>query len=123
MYIVYFILGAFARRWFGGMFPDEKYKILGNRGLQTVFVIALFMSIYVTNPDVGRIGLWQRWLAVGFSFSSGVEDMGVVLTSGEVIHLIFQDIMNVGIITLVIGYLASLVFLIIVTDFYMTLYI
>ena len=34
MGVLYFILGAIARRWYGGMFPDEEYKILGNRGVQ-----------------------------------------------------------------------------------------
>lgn len=56
MYIVYFILGAFARRWFGGMFPDDKYKILGNRGLQTVFMCLLFLSIFV--HDYTSLGEW-----------------------------------------------------------------
>lgn len=51
MGVIYFILGAFARRWYGGMFPDEEYKILGNRGIQTVFMLALFMSIYVVDLD------------------------------------------------------------------------
>lgn len=55
MTIVYFILGGFARRWFGGMF--EGRKILGNRGLQTAFMLALFMSIYVTD-----IHDWKAWL-------------------------------------------------------------
>ena len=45
--MIYFILGAFARRWFGGMFPEEKYKIFGSRGLQTVFMCMLFLSILV----------------------------------------------------------------------------
>lgn len=49
MGVVYFIFGAFARRWFGGMFPDEKYKILGNRALQTGVMIGLFLSIYITD--------------------------------------------------------------------------
>ena len=49
MWVIYFILGAFARRWYGGAL--EKYKILKNRGLQTVFMIALFLSIYVKEFD------------------------------------------------------------------------
>ena len=49
--MIYFILGAFARRWYGGMFPDDKYKILGNRALQTAFMLALFMAIYVKQPN------------------------------------------------------------------------
>ena len=56
MTLVYFILGAFARRWFGGMFPDDKYKILGNRGLQTVFMCLLFLSIFV--HDYTSLGEW-----------------------------------------------------------------
>lgn len=49
MWIVYFILGAFARRWYGGALED--YKILKNRGLQTIFMIGLFLSIYVKEAD------------------------------------------------------------------------
>lgn len=38
---------GFLRRWYGGLFPDEQYKILGNRGLQTVFMLlSLFPVIY-----------------------------------------------------------------------------
>lgn len=55
MTIVYFILGGFARRWFGGMF--EGRKILGNRGLQTAFMLLMFLSIYVTD-----IHNWKSWL-------------------------------------------------------------
>lgn len=57
MSIIYFILGAFARRWFGGLFTDLNVKILTNRGIQTIFMISLFMSIYVTNTES-----WQNWL-------------------------------------------------------------
>lgn len=57
MVVLYFILGAFARRWYGGMFPDDKYKILGNRGLQTAFMLVLFLSIYV--KDYSN---WLNWL-------------------------------------------------------------
>ena len=35
-------LWGFLRRWFGGLFPDETYKVPGNRGLQTtVMILAL----------------------------------------------------------------------------------
>ena len=57
MTILYFILGAFARRWYGGLFEDDKHKILGNRGLQTVFMILLFLSIFLTNYTA-----WQNWV-------------------------------------------------------------
>lgn len=85
MYIVYFILGAFARRWFGGMFPDDKYKILGNRGLQTVFMCLLFLSIFVrdytslTEWIVGiavtawlQIQFWSRGHGACFDLGRGV---------------------------------------------------
>ena len=40
-------LWGFLRRWFGGLFPDETYKVLGNRGLQTtVMLLALLPVIY-----------------------------------------------------------------------------
>ncbi len=55
--MIYFILGAFARRWYGGLFTDLNIKFLTSRGLQSVFMIGLFMSIYVTNPQS-----WQNWV-------------------------------------------------------------
>lgn len=57
MSIIYFILGAFARRWYGGLFTDLNIKFLTSRGIQSVFMIGLFMSIYVTNPQS-----WQNWV-------------------------------------------------------------
>ena len=44
MMIVYFILGALARVWYGA---DGLPKFWQNRGVQTIFMIALFLSIYV----------------------------------------------------------------------------
>lgn len=79
--IFYFILGAFLRRWYGGGF-DEKYKWLGNRGLQTVVMLAAFMSIYVKNPTnwicllaAGVISCWLMFQY--FSRGHGAEfDIG-----------------------------------------------
>ena len=42
---LYFIWGGFLRRWFGGAF---KSGIMANRAFQWVFMIATFMTIYVT---------------------------------------------------------------------------
>lgn len=53
MVLLYATLGGFARRWFGGMF--DEVKILSNRGLQTAFMILLFMSIYLPAT--------QNWLS------------------------------------------------------------
>lgn len=55
MTIVYFFLGAFLRRWFGGML--NEYKILGNRGFQTACMIITFLTIYVTDYTS-----WKSWL-------------------------------------------------------------
>lgn len=44
---VYFILGAFARVWFGS---DLESKVWSNRGLQTAFMLVLFLSIYLDYP-------------------------------------------------------------------------
>lgn len=53
MRILYGMLWAFLRRWFGGLFPDEQYKILGNRGLQTIcMLISLFPVIYLKTLSV-----------------------------------------------------------------------
>ena len=54
MVVLYFLLGAFARLWFGS---DLESKIWGNRGLQTAFMLILFLSIYVTN-----FTSWENWL-------------------------------------------------------------
>ena len=55
MTIFYFILGAFLRRWYGGCLED--YKILRNRGVQTVCMMAVFMSIYIHD-----ISNWKCWI-------------------------------------------------------------
>lgn len=55
MTIFYFLLGAFLRRWYGGCL--EAYKILCNRGVQTICMLAVFMSIYLFD-----LSSWQNWL-------------------------------------------------------------
>ena len=55
MVLLYLIFGAFARRWFGS--DLNHLKFWGNRGVQTTFMIALFLSIYVTDYTK-----WQSWL-------------------------------------------------------------
>lgn len=47
MVAIYFIQGAFARLWFGS---DLESKIWSNRGLQTAYMILLFLSIYIVFP-------------------------------------------------------------------------
>lgn len=38
---------GFLRRWYGGLFPDEKYKILGSRGLQTfIMILSIFPVVF-----------------------------------------------------------------------------
>lgn len=38
---------GFLRRWYGGLFPDEKYKVLGSRGLQTlVMMLSIFPVVF-----------------------------------------------------------------------------
>ncbi len=51
MILYYFLIGAFARRWYGGAL--EKIPVLNNRALQTGFMIGLFLNIYVTD--------WHNW--------------------------------------------------------------
>ena len=55
MTIFYFLIGAFLRRWYGGCL--EAYKILRSRGVQTVCMLAVFMSIYLFDWSS-----WQNWL-------------------------------------------------------------
>lgn len=45
MGLLYAILGAFARRIYGGWL--EAYKIIKNRGVQTVIMMGLFLAIYL----------------------------------------------------------------------------
>jgi hypothetical protein len=45
MVLLYSILGAFARRIYGGWL--EAYKIIKNRGVQTVLMMSLFLTIYL----------------------------------------------------------------------------
>ncbi len=47
MVVVYFILGALARVWYGA---DDLPKFWQNRGVQTIFMMLLFMSIYIVFP-------------------------------------------------------------------------
>lgn len=55
MNIIYGILYAswwgFLRRWFGGLFPDEQYKILGNRGVQTGFMLVSLFPVILNRVE------------------------------------------------------------------------
>lgn len=53
--LLYFLLGSFLRRWFGGMLND--IKVLGNRGLQTACMLLTFLSIYLTDYHD-----WKSWV-------------------------------------------------------------
>lgn len=65
MVLLYSILGAFARRWYGGAL--EAYKILKNRGLQTIFMCLLFMSIYLPASQNWLISIVKTaWLQFQF---------------------------------------------------------
>ena len=60
MALIYFLLGGFLRRWYGGLFPDDKYKVLGNRALQTGVMIGVMLSIFVDDWQS-----WRDWLVSG----------------------------------------------------------
>lgn len=47
MIVVYFLLGALARVWYGA---DHLPSFWQNRGVQTAFMLGLFLSIYVDLP-------------------------------------------------------------------------
>lgn len=55
MTIVFFILGALARVWYGA---DGLPKLLQNRGLQTVYMMLLFVACFYDNYS------WQGWCVV-----------------------------------------------------------
>lgn len=53
MSVLYGLWWGFLRRWFGGLFPDEQYKILGNRGLQTtVMILSLLPVMFVRTKEI-----------------------------------------------------------------------
>lgn len=60
MALIYFLLGGFLRRWYGGLFPDDKYKVLGNRALQTSVMIGVMLGIFVDDWQS-----WRDWLVSG----------------------------------------------------------
>ena len=64
MVLLYAILGAFARRWYGGSL--EKYKVLKNRGVQTVFMCLLFLSVYLPNYHWAIAVIITAWLQFQF---------------------------------------------------------
>ena len=72
------ILWAVLRRWYGGGF-DEKYKWLGNRGLQTaVMIIAIFIALY------DRTIWWAALLlAVWIQFQFWSRAVGEILDCGR----------------------------------------
>lgn len=56
MSVLYFVIGAFLRRWFGGGFA-QKYKFMSWRGLQTACMLVAFLTIFV--DDVRD---WREWV-------------------------------------------------------------
>ena len=72
------LLWGFLRRWFGGGF-DEKYKWLGDRGLQTaVMVAAIFAALY------DRTIWWVALLlAVWIQFQFWSRAVGEILDCGR----------------------------------------
>lgn len=56
--ILYGIWWGFLRRWFGGLFSEDKHKFLSNRGLQTIFMMAsLFPVLYICTHNTFFISL------------------------------------------------------------------
>ncbi len=56
MVVIYCILGALARVWYGA---DDLPKFFQNRGVQTVFMIALFVACFY-EPNMK----WFEWIMV-----------------------------------------------------------
>lgn len=54
---------GFLRRWYGGLFPDEKYKVLGNRGLQTAVMILSMLPVFYFQIK-SQYNLTMEWNAV-----------------------------------------------------------
>jgi len=54
---------GFLRRWYGGLFPEDKYKVIGNRALQAAVMIISMMAIFLSD-----YASWQSWFSsVGIS--------------------------------------------------------
>lgn len=76
MIILYSILGGVLRRIFGGWLED--YKIIKNRGVQSVLMVALFLAIYLPNYHCAIAIIIACWLQFQFwsRFHGGVFDEG-----------------------------------------------
>lgn len=76
MVLLYGVLGGILRRIFGGWL--ESYKIIKNRGVQTILMIGLFLSIYLPNHHWLVAVIVSCWLQFQFwsRFHGGVFDEG-----------------------------------------------
>ena len=61
-FLLYGLWGGFLRRWYGGLFDNKK--ILGNRGLQTIFMLLTFITIYTPYEDLLNVKKWTLALLV-----------------------------------------------------------
>ena len=76
MVIIYSILGGILRRIYGGWL--EAYKVIKNRGVQTVLMIGLFLAIYMPHYKWYISLVIACWLQFQFwsRFHGGVFDEG-----------------------------------------------
>lgn len=72
------VLWAFLRRWYGGGF-DDKYQWLGNRGLQTVVMVAVMFGAFYS------LAIWWVALlvAVWVQFQFWSRAVGEILDCGR----------------------------------------
>ena len=57
------LLWAFLRRWYGGLFPEGKHKILGNRALQSSVMILAMLPCFLA--DIHSLRNWS--FAIGMA--------------------------------------------------------
>lgn len=74
---------AFLRRWYGGLFEDDKYPLLGNRGLQTAVMIVSLTVVFLSEYQDWRSWLFAIGLAIWVQFQFWSRAVGEILDCGR----------------------------------------
>lgn len=77
------VLWAFLRRWYGGLYKDDKYPILSNRGLQTAVMILFMTLIFIFGFQNERKWLLAFSLAIWVQFQFWSRAVGEILDCGR----------------------------------------
>lgn len=80
---------GFLRRWYGGLFPDETYKILGSRGLQTfvmmlsIFPVAFFQIKFGYELELYYLVICSLAVTCWIQFMFWSRGHGAILDEGR----------------------------------------